>query len=101
MPEQRRTSLEIMIDLLEGIRQQGYSQVPSTDKISINKRQLMRSANLNYSQLTRYLDTLEEKGFIEIEETDSEASVEITASGEQFLRRANTLSDLLAEDGPG
>lgn len=98
MPRQRRTSLEIVVAVLKGIRQQSRSQVGSDNTVSVHKRQLMRSANLNHNQLTNYLDTLENKQFIILEETGSGLTAEITSTGEQFLNRADTLSTFLDED---
>lgn len=97
MSEVRRESLEIMVDMLQAIRQQGFEQSRSADSISLNKRQLMRSANLNHKQMSRYLDILEEKSFISTEQTESGLRMQITDKGWEFLDRAQTITEFLVD----
>ncbi len=63
--------------------------------VPIAKRKLMRSANLNYNQLTNYLNTLEKKGFIIREENEQGLFIEITDKGIQFFEQASKLNNML------
>lgn len=101
MAGHRRTSFEIMTAVLEGIREQGDASVELDRGVAVNKRQLMRTANINHSQLTDYLDTMERKELVILTEAESKLQIKITATGEQFLQRAKTLSMILDEDSSG
>lgn len=94
-PGNRRSSLAIMSNLLEAAREQRRRELQTDGGVSMNKRELMRSANINHSQLTSYIDILDSKGFIIKTETDHGLDIEITERGEQLLSQTQTLADLL------
>lgn len=60
----------------------------------MNKRELMRTANVNHSQLMSYLEILESKGFIIKTETDHGLDIETTERGEKLLSQTETLASL-------
>lgn len=84
-----------MTSLLKAARQQRRRQLQTDGGVSMNKRKLMRKANVNHSQLTSYLEILDSKGFIIKHETAEGLDIETTEQGEQLLSQTETLSDLL------
>lgn len=95
MSKRQRSSIEIMTDLLEVAMEARRQQFQTDGGVPIPKRELMRSANLNYNQLTNYLDTLEQKGFIIREENDKGLFIEITDTGIEFFEQASNITDML------
>lgn len=91
----QRSSIEIMTDLLEVAMEERQRRHQTDGGIPVSKRELMRSANLNYNQLTNYLNTLETKGFIIRNETDQGLFIEITDTGIEFFDQANNVTALL------
>lgn len=84
-----------MTDLLEVAMEAKRQQFQTDGGVPIPKRELMRSANLNYNQLTNYLDTLEQKGFIIRKENDKGLFIEITDTGIEFFEQASNITDML------
>jgi len=95
MHNSQRSSIEIMTELLEVAMEARRQQFQTDGGVPIPKRQLMRSANLNYNQLTNYLNTLEQKGFIIREENDQGLFIEITDAGVEFFEQARKINDML------
>lgn len=93
----RRSGLEVMTDLLYAAREQSRKGLQTDGGVAVNKRQLMRSANINHTQLTDYLDTLDGKGFIRRYEAEDGLHLELTESGEEFLARVEALITLFEE----
>lgn len=95
-PGERRSAIDIMSTLLRAARRQRRRQLQTDGGVSLNKRELMRTANLNHSQLTSYLDILETKGFVIKHETADGLDIETTEKGEQLLEQTEILSELLS-----
>lgn len=84
-----------MASVLRSASQQRMGQVQTDGGFAVKKRDIMRSANVNHTQLTSYLERLESKGFIVQYDGSDRLHLEITAKGEQLLQRADALSELL------
>lgn len=91
----RRSSIEIMMDILGAALQQDSKRIMSDGGAPINQRGIMRSANINHSQLKDHLELLEQKDFIVLHEADRGKKLEITQKGREFLTRAESLCELL------
>jgi predicted transcriptional regulator len=94
----QRSSIEIMTDLLEVAMEERRGRHQTDGGVPVSKRELMRSANLNYNQLTNYLDTLETKGFIIRNETNQGLFLEITDKGTEFFEQATSVTTLLNDE---
>ena len=73
----RRSSMEIVHDVLN-----------VCNNGSINKTAIMYRSNLSYRQLARYLQMLQDREMIHL---DDEGAYHITADGEKTLRRVTRL----------
>ncbi|MDY7083369.1 MAG: winged helix-turn-helix domain-containing protein [Halobacteria archaeon] len=91
----RRSSIEIMMDIMRAALQQDSRNIMSDGGAPINQRGIMRSANLNHSQLKSHLELLEQKEFVIMHDTDAGTQLEITDKGREFLDRAEMLCDIL------
>jgi predicted transcriptional regulator len=92
----------IMSELLIAIR--SYEQKHSRDSQEsrpTSKRCLMREVNINYSQLMRYLNLLEDNGLIRISEnTDGQEIFTTTSRTEEFIELVREIQSLLGSDHP-
>jgi predicted transcriptional regulator len=95
MSNRQRSSIEIMTELLEVAMTARRQQFQTDGGVPISKRELMRSANLNYNQLTNYLNTLEQKGFIIRDENEQGLFIEITDTGIEFFEQASKVNNML------
>jgi predicted transcriptional regulator len=84
-----------MTELLEVAMTARRQQFQTDGGVPISKRELMRSANLNYNQLTNYLNTLEQKGFIIRDENEQGLFIEITDTGIEFFEQASKVNNML------
>jgi|APHM01.1.fsa_nt_gi Predicted transcriptional regulator len=91
----QRSSVEIMTEILSVAVENRRRALQTDGGVPVAKRELMRSANLNYNQLTNYLSRLEQKGFIMAEEADKGLFLEITDEGEEFYTKARDVRDML------
>jgi predicted transcriptional regulator len=95
MSNRQRSSIEIMTELLEVAMTARRQQFQTDGGVPISKRELMRSANLNYNQLMNYLNTLEQKGFIIRDENEQGLFIEITDTGIEFFEQASKVNNML------
>lgn len=91
MAQSQRASPEIMMDILQGIGKQRDSPSQSAE-IDVTKRTLMRSANVNHQQLGRYLEMLDERGFIRERKENGSLCVTLSEAGKQTLAHSTTPS---------
>lgn len=91
----QRSSIEIMTELLELAMEARRRQFQTDGGVPVSKRELMRSANLNYNQLTNYLNMLERKGFVVQEESSEGLFLEITDTGMEFFEQASDVTEML------
>ena len=94
-PGNRRASIEIMTSVLQAAEQQRYGRLETDGGFAINQRDIMRKANINHSQLSNYLDILEDRRFIIRYERPEGLHLEITEKGERLLERTQALTELL------
>jgi predicted transcriptional regulator len=66
----------------------------------LGRTQLQLASGINYSQFTRYLEFLEQRGLIAVREhSDGPASIELTPRGhEAMMFIARAIRDLLGDD---
>jgi len=80
---ERRSKVAILRDILRTIQNKGGRAKPT---------HILYGANLSHDRLKKYLETLEDKGFIKkIEAKNGQALYEITKKGLEFLSGYNKM----------
>jgi predicted transcriptional regulator len=83
-----RSHFEIIALMLEAVKAEGATRFP-----------IMRYAGINYTQLKRYLNSLVELGFIEIDMRSNGALYRASRRGLEFLRQYYVLLSMLLSMG--
>lgn len=83
MAKAQRATAEIIKDILAGVDQQRPIGA-GNQTVTVTKRELMRSANLNHQQLERYMERLEERGFVDVSDNGS-YDVRLLEKGKEAL----------------
>lgn len=97
----QRSPFVIMRQLLVRIQSNNRTGIQSDSSAQpLVKRELMRDVNLNYAQLNRHLDLLEEHGLVSITESDEGLTVTVTQTGELFIEKTGRLVEFLSSDSP-
>lgn len=80
----RRSRLRIIADILRVVESEGEANVSK----------ILLEANLSYARLTKYLDELVSKGFLERVTDEREVKFRVTRKGQEFLREFRRIEQL-------
>jgi Predicted transcriptional regulator len=80
----RRSRLRIIADILRVVESEGEANVSK----------ILLEANLSYARLTKYLDELVSKGFLERVADEREVKFRVTRKGQEFLREFRRIEQL-------
>lgn len=97
----RRNRPEIIMDLLRVLVGESSDRRADGQVVDVSHRKLMRTANLNYQQLTTYLEWLEEEGLVVIEGDGrdqeiilTDAAMELTAAEADEMAQRRFLKEI-------